>query len=276
MRVPFIASLVFHFFVIFMLSYGFTFSDDDIIVSPPVNIEIVDISEISQTTKQKPPEPKIEKKEPKPEEKPPEKKQALAKPSAPVPPEEVEEVATPLPDEKAEVIKEKPKPKDKPKEKKEKPKMKETKPLKEEPNDEPFKSVLKNLVGATPSDSEEKEKGERVPDVTQLASLGDKMTISEMDALRRQLEGCWNVPIGAKNAGDLIVEVHLTVRPDKTVQNAKVVDMGRYNREPFFRAAADSAIRAVLSTECSPLILPEGKYAQWKTMTFKFNPKEMF
>ncbi len=43
-----------------------------------------------------------------------------------------------------------------------------------------------------------------------------------------------------------------------------------------FRAAAESALRAVLNPRCHPFALPREKYDSWKTMTLVFDPKEMF
>jgi hypothetical protein len=46
--------------------------------------------------------------------------------------------------------------------------------------------------------------------------------------------------------------------------------------DPFFRSAAESALRAVLNPRCNPLRLPPEKYEQWQTMTLNFDPREMF
>ena len=41
-------------------------------------------------------------------------------------------------------------------------------------------------------------------------SLGEKLTISEKDAIRRQFYKCWIVPAGAKNLEDLVVSIKLS------------------------------------------------------------------
>lgn len=135
-------------------------------------------------------------------------------------------------------------------------------------SDENFSSVLKNLM------DDEEPTATSKPGIN--APLGDKMTISEQDALRAQLEKCWSVPFGAKGVEDMLVEVEIVVAPDRTVRSAKVVDKGRYSRDTFYRAVADSALRAVRSPMCSPLSLPEDKYDLWKNITVRFNPKDMF
>ena len=68
------------------------------------------------------------------------------------------------------------------------------------------------------------------------------------------------MPIGARDAQNLVVEVHIDVNPDRTVQSAEVVDKARMATDPFFRAAAESALRALYNPRCTPLELPAGKY----------------
>lgn len=280
MRFPFVISIFLHIFVFLLITHGFRLSaDEPLDIPPPINIEIVDIAEINQTKKIMEPIPQKEKKpekeEPKKEAKPKIPPKAIAKPSAPVEPEQ-KKLAVPMPDEKAEKVEKAEVEKEKPKNPVKKPKLKDTKPIKQETNDEPFKSVLKNLIGEQPFESKEEEQEAENSEPTQVASLADRITISEMDALRKQLEGCWNVPIGARDADNLIVDVRISVNQDKTVRDVKIIDSARYKSDSFFRAAADSAVRAVLSDQCNPLILPNDKYNQWKIITFRFNPKEMF
>jgi hypothetical protein len=96
-----------------------------------------------------------------------------------------------------------------------------------------------------------------------------------MDALRNQLAGCWSVPAGAKYAENLVVEVRIFVNPDRTVREAQILDRSRYNRDTAFRAAAESAVRAVYHPMCNPLRLPPDKYEQWKTIVVQFDPRKM-
>lgn len=98
---------------------------------------------------------------------------------------------------------------------------------------------------------------------------------SEFDALRRQLSSCWNFPAGAKDSGSLVVEIKVTVNRDRTVREARIVDVARMRRDPYFRSAAESALRAVQNPRCSPLRLPPDKYRVWRSMTLEFDPREM-
>jgi hypothetical protein len=98
--------------------------------------------------------------------------------------------------------------------------------------------------------------------------------MSEIDAIRRQIERCWNVPAGARDAENLIVEIRVRLNPDGSVFQAEILDTVRLASDAFYRAAAESALRAVRL--CSPLQLPPKKYNVWKIVTLRFNPKEMF
>ncbi len=138
-------------------------------------------------------------------------------------------------------------------------------------------SILKSVEKAKPRT--EPDKAEKV--IKELAqapkpvttSLDNKMTMSEIDAVRRQIERCWNVPAGAKDAKNLVVDIHVVMNPDGTVREATVVDQARLQSDGFFRAAAESARRAIYL--CQPLRLPPEKYSLWQDMTLSFNPSQI-
>ncbi|HEU0118181.1 MAG TPA: cell envelope integrity protein TolA [Alphaproteobacteria bacterium] len=105
--------------------------------------------------------------------------------------------------------------------------------------------------------------------------LAPPLTITDEDALRHQVYQCWNVPMSAVNAADLIVQLSVDINPDRTVQHVEVVDQKRMETDPYFRAAAESAMRALTNPKCSPLVLPPEKYQTWKHLNFSFNPKDV-
>lgn len=146
---------------------------------------------------------------------------------------------------------------------------------------EEFNSILKNLLGAPDDATPEGDKVDAPVDPTTKNSgtaptTSETLQLSEMDALRYQLAKCWNIPSGAMNAEDLIVDIYIEVNPDRTVKSAEIMDQMRYNTDDFFRAAADSARRAVFNPMCTPLQLPPDKYDVWKEIRIRFNPKDMF
>lgn len=222
---------------------------------------------------------------PKATEKPVTPKSEEPKPSEKTETDKIEEIKakdlTP-PLKKAEVAEKKAAPKPAPKAPEKKPEEAKKEETKEKPKEDTaeFSSVLKNLVGAedTPPqpDSVPRDTTRQAPQLTAPAPLGSQLSMSEMDALRSQLAECWTVIAGARDAQDLAVDIQVTVAADKTVTDARIVDQLRYGSDPLFRAAADSALRALKSPGCTPLHLPDGKYEQWKSMTVNFDPKSMF
>lgn len=242
----------------------------------PVPVDIVEIGAITNTrirdteeqeaAKTAPPT----KPAPAPEVKPPE---PVAKPEPPKPAAKEatpDDAALPKPAEK-------PKPPEPPKPKE------EAKPQK--PQVDPLASVLKNVAKMKPSPAPvqdarpDEKKNEGTTNVgstsNQGPALSDRLTISQEDMLRRQISSCWNMPIGARDAQSLIVEVLIEVNEDRTVRSAQVVDQVRYGTDTHFRAAAEAALRALRHPKCTPLELPPDQYEQWKTIRFNFDPRDM-
>ncbi len=192
---------------------------------------------------QPPPEPAPEplpkpKSEVKPEPKPPQPQQVQA-PQPPIP-EPPKAKPKPPPDTTVEKI------------------LKSIEQSKPRPQPDQAQKVIKEVAQATPHPP---------------ASLDNRMTMSEIDAVREQIERCWNVPAGAKDAKDLVVDIHLTMNPDGTVSKAQIIDQARMQTDTFFRAAAESAYRAIFL--CQPLHLPPEKFTLWQDMTLSFNPSEI-
>jgi outer membrane biosynthesis protein TonB len=279
-------SLAFHAVIVLIATVSLPWIKRDFVIPPPITVELADVSEITQTDKfaQQPKKEDKKEEKKKPDDTPPPKAQPVAQNTSDAP-------VVPV---KKEIPKEKPKEEKKKdpvvdelareKEKKKQPEKKkeEKKPEPQEPKKD-FSSVLKNLV-------QEKEAQPTPPTKQpvldpqqktsapsgQNAPIGAKLTMSEEDALRHQLEGCWNVPIGARDAESLVVEIFMVIGPDRMLREARVVDTGRYNSDTFFRAAADSALRAVRNPNCSPFQVPPDKYDTWKETTVRFDPSQMF
>ena len=204
--------------------------------------------------------------------KPPEPKPAAA-PPLPKPPEPKPE--PPRPVEKAEA----PRPKEKP----EPPQQMASNDAKAELkkyNPAQFDALLKNLAAQpTIPSPEAAPQRPRIasarPSSQPRAPLGSQITASEVDLVREQIARCWNVPAGARDARDLVVEIRVVVEPDGNVRQATIVDQARLGSDPFFRAAAESARRAFSNPQCRPLHLPPDKYAVWKDLVVDFSPKDI-
>lgn len=281
MKSPVTKSLIFHGIILAISIVGMPYIKPDVdIYADSVPIEIATVDEMTQTDRA-PARAEIEK--PKPEEPPkeeppkpktatntaetPQKPVALDKPKPvekPKPPEPLaDDVADP--DKKAE---EKPK---------EKPKPPEKKPEVQEEQKEAFNTLLKNLEKNDPVAGEKKVDAPLTGDVpSPMATLSDRLAVNEIQArLSKQLGYCWNVLAGAKYAENQIIDIKINVNPDRTVRDAQVLDQMRYSTDTYFRAAADSALRALRHPYCTPLDLPTEKYEMWKTITFRFDPSLM-
>jgi hypothetical protein len=145
---------------------------------------------------------------------------------------------------------------------------------------ESMDSVLKNIEKlkqqeATPPQPAQPTKLATKPPSGAQAPLSANLTASELSALAAQLGRCWSLPAGAKDAQNLVVDLDVTINPDRTVSSVEIEDRGRMASDPAFRAAALSAARALRMPQCTPLMLPPDKYQEWQSMTIHFDPKEM-
>lgn len=249
----------------------------------PIPIEVVPISEITtaqapeieEIKEEEPEEDKPEKEMP-PESEPVEAENPTSSAQEPVAEQAVEEEIKPIPvppEHRPEVKPASiPEPRQKPKQLQAKiptPAKRTDKP--KEKQDE-FASVLKNLqknVGKTPK-ATSKGTAKKQPTGT----ISDVLTVSELDALRQQISQCWNIPVGAQNIENLVIDVRVSMNPDRTVKRAHIIDKSLAGRALNYRTAAESALRAVLHPNCSPLKLPANKFDEWKEFTFRFNPKD--
>ena len=282
MRKSFARSILFHTMVMVVGYFGLPEVRRDLsMTEAPIMVEIVTVAEttnapaLKPASKRQPPPPKT-----KPPPAPP--KVAAAPPPAPKPKPEVAAVPSP-PETKPE-----PKPKAKPRPRVP-PRLVKARPKRKPKPPDTFASVLKTVKELHRQKPKPKEKSKKKKDESferqtakALASLSRRydtsrpLTISEIDLVRQQIAGCWNLPAGAKDAENLVIEIWVAMNPDGTVRQARIKQQQRMLTDSFFRAAAESALRAVLNKRCQPFKLPRKKYDRWKTMTLVFNPKEMF
>tara|TARA_Y100001968_G_scaffold289471_1_gene292509 strand:+ start:2365 stop:3423 length:1059 start_codon:yes stop_codon:yes gene_type:complete len=98
--------------------------------------------------------------------------------------------------------------------------------------------------------------------------------ISEIDVLKQHISNYWTPPIGAASAENLIVDILMEFNKEGYVIKAKWVNKGMNANNSFYKAAANSAIRAVMDAQ--PMPLPASKFNEWKKLTFRFDPAKMF
>ena len=101
------------------------------------------------------------------------------------------------------------------------------------------------------------------------------LSLSEEDALRAQIFGCWSVPLGLPYDEQLLVRIKLKLKPDGTILKSEILDHARMNTpgQSFYKVLAESALRAVRI--CQPLKVPPTGYEKWKELQLNFDPTEM-
>ena len=101
------------------------------------------------------------------------------------------------------------------------------------------------------------------------------LTLSEEDALKAQIFGCWSIPLGLPYNENLLVRIKLKLKPDGTIIDSEIIDHARMNMpgQNFYRVLAESALRAVQL--CQPLRVPSTGYERWKVLQLNFDAREM-
>jgi len=101
------------------------------------------------------------------------------------------------------------------------------------------------------------------------------LTLSEEDALKAQIFGCWSIPLGLPYNENLLVRIKLKLKLDGTVIKSEILDHVRMNTpgQGFYKVLAESALRAVRL--CQPLRVPTTGYERWKDLQLNFDANEM-
>ena len=127
-----------------------------------------------------------------------------------------------------------------------------------------------------------KEKKERKKEIVEKENKIKKenidisgLTLSEEDALKAQIFGCWRIPLGLPYNENLLVRIKLKLKPDGTLIKTEILDQARMNTpgQKSFRALAESALRAIQL--CQPLKVPTSGYERWKNLQLNFDAREM-
>ncbi len=180
--------------------------------------------------------------------------------------------AVPLPDQDKEIVK-------KIEEKKQNPEKidEEVKQVSEFEKDEMFDP---NTIAALIDKSKEElaETTKKLDKVTQSQDSSmnlSGLTLSEEDALKAQIFGCWSIPLGLPYNENLLVRIKLKLKPDGSVIQTEILDHARMNKpgQAFYKVLAESALRAIKL--CQPLRVPTTGYERWKDLQLNFDAREM-
>ena len=226
---------------------------------PPPAPDVKKPPEVAEA-KPQPPKP-IE--QPKPEPPKPADDKIALKPKEPDPPKIEKPPEPPKPDPKPEVKKVEP------------PKPAPPKPTPPKPNvdnivDSILKNNDKNSPIKTPQQSPQKPK-EITRQVAMAPEFAAVVTASEVEGVRQKIRPCWNSFGGAKDSP--IVTLIVQMNQNGTPIDAEFRDPGRLG-DPVYRAAAESARRAIMNPRCQPWPLSPEKYSSWRTITFNFDPRD--
>ena len=204
---------------------------------------------------------------------------------------ELKEEAIPLPDKKTEVLKRKEEKKQNPSKDKKLQKKIEKIQENQKPNIEDTKvkqisefekkEIFDPTNIAALIDKSKEELGETKKKTNKITQSQDKnmefsgLTLSEEDALKAQLFGCWSIPLGLPYNENLLVRIKLKLKPDGSVIKTEVLDHARMNKpgETFYKVLAESALRAIQL--CQPLRVPTKGYERWKDLQLNFDAREM-
>jgi hypothetical protein len=101
------------------------------------------------------------------------------------------------------------------------------------------------------------------------------LSLSEEDALKAQIFGCWSIPLGLPYDQDLLVRIKLQLKPDGSIIRSEILDHARMNKpgQGFYKVLAESALRAIKL--CQPLRVPSAGYEKWKDLQLNFDAREM-
>lgn len=235
----------------------------------PIDDIPVDVVDIAPVTNIKAQAPKVDK----PEEKP--APEVAPPPPEAAPPEPPSNQAILTPEAKPEPKKaEPPKPQEKPK------------PAPEEkPKDEHFDpNSIQALLDKAKKQQKKEQKTAEAPasgssNDEPRAKVGEgtdnKADVTDLliNAMKRQVGACWSFPAGAVQPEDLVVWIDIQLRPDGNLTGAPQIEEQSRMGEPYFRAAAEAAVRAI--NRCQPYELPAEHFDAWREMRLSFDPRHM-
>lgn len=104
--------------------------------------------------------------------------------------------------------------------------------------------------------------------------ISEKLTISEIDTIRRQFIPCWTVPAGIKDVTKITVSVKLKLDSEGNVVGSKLLK--NYGiKSKSYKTFSESVLRAVKHPTCKRIKVPKKKYDVWKNITLNFDVSEI-
>ena len=118
-------------------------------------------------------------------------------------------------------------------------------------------SSILNTIEKIKKDQENKEKKKERVDEPQTPDFsGEKLTISEIDIIRRQFIPCWTVPAGIKDISKINISVKLKLDQEGNVLGSKLV-RDYSTKGKSYKSVAESVLRAVKHPACKKIQVPK-------------------
>lgn len=283
-------SLIGHGLILFWGFFVLEWAPPEQLYAPPpsIPVELVTVAPVTNVKaaapeppkpEPEPPKPEPPEPEPEPEPPPPEPEPEPAPPEPepePPPPEPEPEPPPPAPEPQPEPPKPEPAKVEPPAAPRKKPPPPKKKP-------EGLASLdldkLKDLAKKAQSDPRDPSlTPDRSDTIRSAAGKGTELTVSEVDAMKLHLAGCWRIPLDAPNPDSLVVRVRIKLNPDGRLSAPpELLDRARISLlgDSYLQAAADEASRAVIA--CEPYsFLPAERYSAWKEFVITFDPSQPF
>jgi outer membrane biosynthesis protein TonB len=253
-------SLLLHAAIVGIAFTGLPFFEREPPEEAPLIIDVVEIADITSAAPAPQPELKPEPTPPTPE--PPKPELADAPPPAdamPPPPPPEPEKPKPEPEKAPEPPKIKPPP------------PKPTPPKTKQDDVAMLQKLLKDMQKSQPKAASPATESKANPTNNVAPNVSDRASMTELDAIRRHIEGCWRIDPGKEGIENLAADIKVFINPDGSVREAQIVDMTRYFVDSAFRTFANSARNAVLG--CGNIPISPERYNTFKEMTMTFSPQ---
>lgn len=257
----FVLSILLHAAIVAVFYVSLPFFKKEPPVETPIIVDLVEIAEMTAAPPKPTPEVEPPKEEPKPE--PPKPAEVTPPEPEPPPPEPPKKETPPPPppkDEIAEILKTPPPPP---------PKPTPPKPKKDEMAQ--LQDLLKSMEKKKPSQAPATPQSNAKATNNQAPVASDRATMSELDAIRSHIEGCWRIDPGKEGIEKLSAEIRVFINPDGSVARAEIIDQSRFFLDRTFASFATSARLSVLS--CKGIPITPAHYDELKEMTLNFSPQ---
>ena len=112
--------------------------------------------------------------------------------------------------------------------------------------------------------AETMKKNEKLTQSNVKTSFAKALTLSQEDALKAQIFGCWSLPLGLPYQENLLVRIKLRLKPDGTVLRSEILDHARMNQPgqgfiKFWQKAHLELLEFVNHLEFRQLVMKNGK-----------------